>query len=73
MSTWDRAQKETILRIAVSNIRIIQDNLRKLPIIGDDPTADGMVSALHALDAAIFNLRAYATNGALTIGDSMPT
>lgn len=71
MSTWDKAQKETILRIATSNTRIIQDNLRKLPIVAD--ADDHLIDALHALDAAIYNLGKYAGKAGLTIGDSMPT
>ena len=72
-SKYSRDQIETVLRTAVTNMRVNQQSLRRLPVLTDDPTDDGMVCALHAMDGAIYNLREYAKRAGIDLRDSMKT
>ena len=64
---------EAVIRMTIANIHVFQDRLRQLPILTDDPTEDGMVDALHALDAAVYNLRQYAAKAGITLREGMQT
>jgi hypothetical protein len=62
---------ETRLRTAISNIRNSKEHLRQIsPVTGGD---DDLISAQHALDAAIWAIQKLATRNEVTLRESMKT
>lgn len=71
--SYSKAQIESVLRTAITNITVNQDSLRRLPILTEDPTADHMICALNTMDAAKYNLGLYAAKAGIALREGMPT